>query len=96
MAKFLRVRFPDGDWDIPAEVVAKDYAKFYAEEDDETSYEAELAFALGPEGEYALLNWAAGDMNWEDVKAHAVLVKPLAIDYENEWVNAPKEVVEKD
>jgi hypothetical protein len=94
MAKYIRVRFPDGDWGIPAEVVAKDFAKFYADTDNDTSYEAELAFALSEDGERALLDWAAGNMNWEDVKAHAVHVRPLAIDYENEWVNTKKSVVE--
>jgi hypothetical protein len=102
VAKFLKVRFPDGDWHIPANIIAEDRARYYASHDTgeksgpkfDEAFKDELDYALSMDGEFDLCDWAANNMNWEDVKAHAVHVKPLAIDYENEWCNAKKTVVE--
>jgi hypothetical protein len=91
MAKFLEVRFSDGYWRIPAHIIADNRAKYYSDDPD-TTYDDEYKFTI--EDEYELCDWAGGNMNWSDLKAHAVHVKPLAIDYEDEWLHASKDVVE--
>ena len=60
-------------------------------------YEEEVAYALSPDGEYDLIDYARGNMNWSDVEAVAVQAPPtwpLAADYQAGWVNGEHEVVE--
>jgi len=93
-AEAILVTMPDGStWQVPARLVAEDRARHYQDEGD---FEGEVDFALGDE--YTLLDWAAGNMNWSDVEAHAVRVRTRELtddDKQEAWVNGPKEVVEQ-
>lgn len=102
MNKFLRVTFSDGKvFDIPAEVIAKARAKYYAEvdadrgKDYQTVYDEELK--IGLENDYEIYDWAFNNMNWADVKEQAVFIEQEseAADYEKEWPNVEHDVVEK-
>jgi hypothetical protein len=97
--KMLRVTMPDGSkWDVPAKLIAENRARHYADKTDDRrgdDYREEFDLAMGDE--FTLKDWAAGDMNWEDVAAEARLVDPPDMtpdQYQEGWVNGDKEVVE--
>ncbi len=85
---------PDGSkWDVPARVIAASRAGSY-EEDEPGIFHEEYDYTMNNEG--ALKDWAANNMNWEDVKHAAVRVdEPQPPDYQDGWVNGEKEVIEK-
>lgn len=95
--KELWITMPDGSvWGVPAVLIADNRARYYAEKDADTTYDEEMAFLLGDD--FELEDWAANNMNWEDVAEHAYQVKPApaTVDYQEGWVNGEKEVVEVD
>lgn len=106
---FLRITMPDGSkWDVPAELIAEHRASHYAEKDTGKSsgpeylaaFRREVHWLLGdervPGDENELADWAANNMNWEDVAAHAVqAVPPAAGDYQEGWVNGEKELIRR-
>jgi hypothetical protein len=83
----LRVEFPNGDvFLVPAKVIAEHRAKHYADGDPDTTYEAEFEYTMTDE--YQLRDWAGNNMDWDDVKARAVLQPkpPLPKNYyTGEW-----------
>ena len=102
MNKFLRVTFSDGKvYDIPAEVIAKARAEYYAKVDAARGenyikvYNKELKAGLEDDSE--ITDWAFNNMDWVDVAEHVVQVDQRAgdIDYHNEWANVEHEVINK-
>lgn len=100
MAKFLRVTMSDGSkYDVPAKLIAEDRAKYYAKLDSERggedyyeAYRREFDFTM--ENNFELKDWAANNMNWEDVQEHAVKVhETIEVDFQEGWVNGPKEII---
>ena len=93
--KYLRITMPDGSlWDVPARLVAEDRAKYYAEKDPDTTYEE--MFEATMSDDFDLKDWAADNMNWEDVETHAVRhLGPDDPDFQEGWVNGEKEIIEK-
>lgn len=96
----LRVTMPDGSrWDVPVSVIARDRAAYYAKREFGGDVERSLAedtWPLFAEDNYDILDWAANNMNWSDVKAHATRApdrpqKP--VDWEEGWCNGEKEIV---
>ena len=74
--KFLRVTFGDGVavYDVPLDVIARDRAEHYASEFDgdiERSL-AEDTIPLFDEDGFEAEDWAANNMDWRDVKEHAI------------------------
>lgn len=102
MTKYLRVTMPDGSkWDVPAQIIAENRARYYAKNDSgeesgveyDKAYAEELAYTLKS---YELQDWAANNMRWSDVEGSAVRIDPnYAPDYEKGWVNGDKQIVEK-
>lgn len=102
MTTYLRVTMPDQSrWDVPVSVIAENRARFYAERDRKaTSGEPfdevyKLEYELTINNHDKLQDWAADNMNWEDVAHVAVHVmedRPNA-DYQEGWVNGKKEMV---
>ena len=101
--KFLRVTMPNGDtYDIPVKIIAENRAKYYAEYfkrrhiDYDKTYQEELSFTL--ENDYELLDWANSNMDWDDVKDHAIKVEkePIPIDFEESWLNGEKEIITRE
>ena len=101
--KHLRVTMPDGSrWDVPAEIIAKSRAAYYAKADTgedngpsfETHFKKEMEYTLKNDDE--LCDWAGNNMNWADVSAHARRVEdpPQEVDWEEGWTNGEMEVVE--
>lgn len=94
--KFLRVTMPDGsEWDVPARIIALDYANYYEKTDDEMTFSEHLAHVLAHDDE--IEDWASNNMDWLDVVDHAVKVDepPPGVDYKDGWVNGDKKVVER-
>lgn len=72
MPKVLRINDSGYVWEVPAEVIAKNRAMFYADRDKDTTYDAEFEFAMGDD--YELKDWFLGNMDWEDVEKEAQFV----------------------
>lgn len=104
MTKYIRVTMPDNSkYDVPASAIAENRAKYYAENDSRKTSGPEYDAAYKEEYEYAisnddeLLDWAASNMDWDDVKDVAVLVPsdPHKVDFQEGWVNGDKKIIEK-
>lgn len=93
--KYLRVTMPDGSkWDVPALLIAQHRAREIVETDTETSFDAEVKFAL--EDEYEIKDWAANNMDWKDVVLQAQIVnEDRKVDYQEGWINGEQEIIEK-
>lgn len=37
--------------------------------------------------DYEIHDWASNNMNWDEVKAHAIQVKAADVDFQEGWVN---------
>lgn len=87
--KLLIVRMSNGaKYAVPAEVVAHNRANFYRED----GYRAEYDYTLGDDAE--LEDWAANNMNWEDVRSYAFCYSlPDPPDMQEGWVSGEKDVV---
>jgi hypothetical protein len=93
MSKFLRITMPDGSlWDVPAEIIAENRAEYY----EEDGYDEEFQYTLDDDS--VLIDWAANNMDWVDVKDHAVqVVSPdVEVNFQEGWMNGNKEVVNKE
>lgn len=94
----LHVTMPDGTkWSIPVEVIAKDRAEVYKHEFGGSLQRSldEDTWPLFEEDHFEITDWAANNMNWDEVVGHATkLAKPDApIDYQEGWVNGKKKIV---
>ena len=94
--KVLRITMQDGsEWEVPAEIIAKHRAAYYAEKEGPEVLEKEFQHAMKCDDE--LLDWAPNNMDWKDVAAHARQVlppNPPEIDFQEAWLNGPKEICE--
>ncbi|MCM1564894.1 MAG: hypothetical protein NC238_02860 [Dehalobacter sp.] len=92
---FLRVTMPDqSKWDVPAKIIADNRAAYYAKIDPETTYEEEFEFTMTDDHE--LRDWAANNMDWDEVSEHAEkVIEETSIDFQEGWLNGEKVVIEK-
>jgi len=101
MSKYLRVTMTDGsEWDVPIDIIAKNAAEYYAEyhNDEFDSVDSALQMIIDwwCSDDYEIIDWAANNMNWSDVKDHAEKVKEVVIDWQVDgWINGNKEIIEK-
>jgi len=94
--KNLRVTMPDGSkWDVPVKYIALDRASYYAKEFDDNKDRSlmEDTMPLFNSDPYEVKDWAANNMNWNDVKDFAVMTVPSGCDYQEGWCNGEKEIV---
>lgn len=97
--KVLQLTALDGSkWNIPVDVIARDHAAYYAPIDFDGDVERSLrdgTLPLFAEDEFEVREWASNNMNWSDVKAHAVLVSgPEPVNMEDSWMEGEKRVVD--
>ena len=79
---------------VPAEVIAKSYAKFYSEKREDLTYEEEYENVMNSDRE--LLDWADSDMHWEDVAEFAEEIDPESdADMDDVWLDGEKSIIEK-
>ena len=89
MKKYLLVEMPDFTvWRVPVQVIADSMTDYYVEqcgEDREKAKaETELLFT---ENEDEIKYWASENMDWDEVKSHAVRVSDGYADYRDGWIN---------
>lgn len=96
--KMLLITMPDGTvWGVPVDVIADDRAGAYCDEFDGDRDRSlnEDTLPLFKADPYEIIDWAANNMNWDDVKSYARIVAdhmPPAVDYQEGWMNGAKEV----
>ena len=98
MSKQIEITFSNGDvYSVPAEVVAKDRAEYYAErfEGEEGTYEEIVEREMQVVNDkWEILDWMSNQMNWEDVKEDTEYIENrMTVDKESEFVNADKEFI---
>lgn len=89
----MRVEMPDGSqWDVPLQVIADSRDEYYRDEAEDT-----IGFIRAGQLEtYDLKDWAANNMNWDEVREYAIPLpasenqKP---NYQEGWVNGKKEII---
>ena len=88
----LRVTFSNGEvWEVPAQVVVDSRDENYKSDEEDTAG----SIADGGLSDYEVTDWASNNMDWSDMVPYAKRVgDPPKIDYEGDWCNATKEVVE--
>lgn len=101
MSKFIRVFFSNGEvYDVPAEIIARERTNYYAIEVDgheENSPEWKEEFEFSMSSSYELEDYMSNNMNWSDIKDKAILVEEESeFDYDQDFINAEKEIVEHD
>lgn len=98
MAKELRITMPDGSiWAVPVLAIAMHRAEAYKSEfghDLQRSLH-EDTLPLFESAPYEIEDWAANNMNWDEVESQARCVQVSDdVDYQEGWCNGEKEVVE--
>jgi len=94
MSKHLLITMPDESvWAVPVDIIALSRATSYASEfagDVQTSL-VQDTLPLFNSNLFEIEDWAANNMNWSDVSAHARLIREGETDYQEGWVNDEKE-----
>jgi len=100
--KYLVVEMSDKTkWAIPARLIAINRAQYYATYDAEGGdgkyediFAVEVEYAMSTDCE--ITDWAANNMDWEDVCFHAIQLKvsPPETNYHRDWTNAPRSIEE--
>lgn len=98
-SKYLRITMTDGSkWEVPVRVIAKHRAEHYKHEfgnDLQRSLD-EDTMPLFIADDFEIEDWAANNMDWNDVSFFARKVKEPDPPYFDEgWRNGEKEVVER-
>jgi len=87
----MLVEMPDGStWAIPVQVVIDNRLAFYRREGTAEASDEQP-------GDYDIRDWAAGNMDWSDVRDKAVLFSlrpPMTpSEWQEGWVNGKKRIV---
>lgn len=95
--KWIKVVFSNGEvYKVPATIVAKDRANYYAKntkDDAKEVYEEELQNTLNDD--FEIIDWAQNNMNWEEVAEHAVrFYDESKIDFHKEWISNELDIIE--
>jgi len=99
--KYLMATWGYKVYKIPADAIGKHRAQYYAELDsgksagDEYDKVYQNEFQIGMDDDIELADWAANNMNWEDVSDHVVSVKSVELDIYDEWCNAEMEILDE-
>lgn len=99
--RIYAVHMGDGSiWGVPAQVIADNRAKYYADCDPNTTYQAEFDAMIEwfDSKDYEFQDWAQNNMNWDDVKEYAFLIKRDVpeLDFQDGWVNGECEYIEQE
>ena len=82
IAKKLILTSPEGDeWSISVQRIIAHRAGVYGNTDE--AYKK--TFELFESDDFEIEDWAVNNMNWSDVKEHAVKVKECKMDMETVW-----------
>ena len=100
--KVIRIKMPDGDYDVPLEFVARHRANYYANLDAsrgegtyEENFKNEVEYVMNDD--YEGIDWLENNMDWSDVSGVAVkLSSPPKADIEEAFCNAEKTILLSD
>lgn len=97
--RYMHVIMPDSSvWAIKVGYIALNRAKYYAVKE----YDGDIAKSMDEdtipfamEWEDGLMDWAANNMNWDDVRSfcHEIETNKPEVDYQDGWVNGEKKIV---
>lgn len=94
MHKYMTVEMQDGSkWGVPVEMIARNRAEHYASVfgGDVKRSLAEDTLPLFESYDYAIQDWAVGNMNWHDFDGHQVkLADSPEPDFSEAWVKGRK------
>ena len=94
--KILQVTMPDASvWEIPAEIVAKDYAGRAVITDPSADFEEKFSCMM--DDRHALISWATESMDSKNVARHAHKILPPVyevMDFQKGWVKGEKRMIE--
>lgn len=86
------IEMPDGSrWHVPVQLIADSRDEHYADEyEDTVLFIREKRLDRG-----GISDWAANNMNWDDVKDHAIQLpnRKVDVDYQDCWANGRKKIV---
>lgn len=90
--KYFQVTFSDGiTYSIPVDLIVDSYVNYYSTKNkDGVQLAKEWAIKLFNNDPFEIEDWAQNNMDWEDVKDHAIIIfesKPV-VNYDKEWCNA--------
>lgn len=105
MTKYLQVTMPNGErWAVPISIIAHSRATYYADKDAKEDglsqeerdelYKEEYSYTM--EDKYEIHDWAPNNMNWVDVREHAIRigpVEPTDRDFQEGWINGEKKII---
>ena len=97
--RYLHIEMPDASvWSIPVWLIVLNRARNLlsgAERGELVRIIDEEVIPQFKESTFDLKDWAAGNMNWEDVEDYACQVQSneARVDYQEGWVNGEKELV---
>ena len=96
MERIYAITTTEGDiWGIPAEVIADNYAKHCERcgEDYKENFDAMINWF--DTNDYKFADWAKNNMDWDDVKDKAFLVRKGEFydDFQESWVNGEYEYI---
>lgn len=97
MAKYLEIKFSNGDvFHVLASVIALDRTMYYAGVDgfevDSNEWTEEFEQSMG---NYELKDWMQNNMNWSDIKDHAVKQETeKTYSHDNFFIHADISIIE--
>lgn len=87
--KYYTIKMNNNDiYGVPAEIIAKNYADFYASKGEDYQENFDAMMNWFDSGSYEFADWARNNMDWDEAKDHAKLLKHGHADpeYQDSWV----------
>ena len=95
----LEVEMPDqSKWMVPVRLVAESRARYYAEDRGEFDGDVQRSLdedtvPLFEDDHSEIIDWAANNMDWDDVAHEAFCSSKGDTDFQEGWCNGEKKVV---
>jgi len=88
---------PDNSiWTVPICIIAQNRAEYYKDDFDGSIKRSldEDTLPFFAQNGFEVIHWATNNMNWDEVKDYAILVKKPETDYQEGWLNGEKDIKE--
>jgi len=92
--KKIRITQNGHVWEAPLEVIADHRAKYYAENDKDTTYQQEFDYVMNDD--YEGLDWYQNNMDFKDIKSKAAFTPADIPDEPNLHEDSEKEIIDND
>lgn len=91
LQRYLEIVFSDRVYRVKLDYIKGLYASRLGRTRDDYMELTELFF----NDDKFVVNWVSCYLDWDDLKEWAFPVREVPSDYNEEWVTAPKEIIEK-